>query len=187
MVSSPFESHGLPVGAVLPYAGPIFSLKPAIEQRVRANLAALGWLVCDGAALDPRDYVELYGVIGTSYNVTAKDGQFQLPDYRGRFLRAVDGGAKRDPNIGCRTTNPFTGSQDAVGTTQPDMFQAHEHGYSGVVMGLTPADKGKPVPKIEDLETKSITSDPAGGGAPRYGKETRPINIYINFIVRYRS
>lgn len=54
-----------------------------------------GWLLCDGRALRRRDWPALYVVLGTSHGagvseVGVREGDFNLPDYRGRFLRGVD-------------------------------------------------------------------------------------------------
>jgi hypothetical protein len=54
-----------------------------------------GWLLCDGRALDREAWPELFSVLGTTHGtgvslVGEEVGDFNLPDYRGRFLRGVD-------------------------------------------------------------------------------------------------
>jgi microcystin-dependent protein len=71
---------GLPIGAILPYAG---SNPPD------------GFLLCDGAEVLRDKYEDLYNVIGTIYNGSAPllgtvGTTFRLPDLRGRFALGRD-------------------------------------------------------------------------------------------------
>lgn len=64
---------GLPIGAILPYAG---------------TTPPDGFLFCDGSEMQRIKYPELYDVIGTRFNGSAPlNGidTFRLPDLRGRF------------------------------------------------------------------------------------------------------
>lgn len=58
-----------------------------------------GWLFCNGEAVSRTDYAQLFAAIGTAWG--AGDGQttFNLPDLRGYFMRGVDDGALRDPDL----------------------------------------------------------------------------------------
>jgi microcystin-dependent protein len=53
------------------------------------NKVPNGWLSCDGQLLDIVDYPLLFSVIGTTYDPVAPEGQFRLPDARGRALVSV--------------------------------------------------------------------------------------------------
>lgn len=94
----------VPTGTVVAFAG-----TPA---RVPA-----GWLLCDGRSVTRAMYPGLFDAIGTAHG---GDGtNFNLPDYRGRFLRGVDSGAMRDPDRAARTAaNPGGNTGDAVGTVE---------------------------------------------------------------------
>ena len=64
---------GIPIGAILPYAGPN---------------APFGFLLCDGGEVEITKFRDLYDVVGTRYNGSAPlngTGTFRLPDLRGRF------------------------------------------------------------------------------------------------------
>ena len=50
-----------------------------------------GWLECNGRALPIGDYSKLFGRIGHRYG--GGPNHFNLPDYRGEFLRGWDRGA----------------------------------------------------------------------------------------------
>ena len=54
---------------------------------------------------------------------------FNLPDYRGRFLRGLDSsGEGRDPDLMARyAMNPGGATQDNVGSIQDDNFKSHSH------------------------------------------------------------
>lgn len=75
---------GIPLGAILPYAG---------------TNAPYGFLFCDGSEVEIVKFQELYDVISTTYNGTAPligalingfPSTFRLPDLRGRFPLGKD-------------------------------------------------------------------------------------------------
>jgi microcystin-dependent protein len=91
---------GVPIGAILPYAG--------------AN-APYGYLLCDGSEVEKTKYAALYDVISSTYNgTTALNGvnTYRLPDMRGRFGLGKD-------NMDNATTVPNSvgGYVDAGGGT----------------------------------------------------------------------
>lgn len=190
----------VPIGAVLPYAGPI-------NACTRTALAAQGWLFCDGAQVSAVTYPALYALIGPLYGTpTTGDAShatlFYLPDYRGAFLRGVSqdatrapiGQGPRDPGADTRfsarygTSGQGEGNQgNAVGSQQLDAFQAHEHHYTQPQQTAEPAgDK----PPSGELGLSTLQSDTTGvvaakgGDAPRAEPETRPLNVYVNFIIK---
>jgi hypothetical protein len=98
-----------PPGTVLSYMG---------------TTAPAGWLLCDGASVSRATYPGLFAVISTSCG-TAGTTVFNLPDFRGRFLRGRDGATGRDPDRATRTAMNLGGSiGDAVGSIQLDQFRA---------------------------------------------------------------
>jgi microcystin-dependent protein len=69
---------GIPIGAILPYAG---------------LTAPYGFLFCDGSEIEKTKYSDLFDIIGTTYNGIASllgVGTFKLPDLRGRFALGKD-------------------------------------------------------------------------------------------------
>ncbi len=77
--------------------------------------APIGWLICDGSAVNRVIYAALFSVIGTTFG--SGDGQFtfNLPDYRGAFLRGS----------GAHASNGFSGPD--VNTSQTDATRSHTH------------------------------------------------------------
>ena len=69
-ITQPRGFDFVPVGGILPYAGPT---------------APTGWLLCDGTAKNRVAYKPLFDVIGTTYGVGDGSTTFNLPDLRQRF------------------------------------------------------------------------------------------------------
>lgn len=53
---------------------------------------------CDGRAISRTTYAILFSLIGTQFGIGDGSTTFNIPDYRGLFLRGWDGGSNRDPN-----------------------------------------------------------------------------------------
>lgn len=108
----------IPVGAVLPYPT---STVPA------------GWLHCNGQSLATADYPLLFAKLGYKYG--GSGANFNLPDYRGEFLRGDEDGAGTDPDVGTRTDRGDGTSGGEVGTKQSGQVQSHTHSASSGVAG----------------------------------------------------
>jgi microcystin-dependent protein len=178
-----------PIGAVIAYAGPIPDPSTEEGKQIRANLASVGWLFCDGQALSRKDCFALYGVIGNAFG--GNSDTFNLPDLRGCFIRGVDGGAKRDPDSAQRAASGAGGNAgDQVGSLQQDAYQGHEHQYDAVAQGPIEAQGGSGgsgLVAVPNQSTTNQTQDPSPGyGAPKVSSETRPLNLYLNYIIRYQ-
>ncbi|SDS85752.1 Microcystin-dependent protein [Pseudomonas asplenii] len=180
-----------PVGSVIAYAGPLAATDtaPGINlDQIRSNLAKSGWLFCDGSSV-PRDaFWQLYGVIGSAFG-SQDDNSFNLPDLRGRFVRGVDGNSGNDLALSERTVSAQNGnSGNQVGSLQLDAFQGHEHNYKDVILGPATAQPGEGVPVYVPNSAPTPTTDmdeESPDGKPRISKETRPANLYLNYIIRY--
>lgn len=70
-------------------------VKAAIVARLPAGFVAAwpayeapsGWLVCDGSAISRATYDDLFAAIGTTFGKGDGSTTFELPDFRGDFLR----------------------------------------------------------------------------------------------------
>jgi len=198
-VSDPYGFHfphgfvavEAPVGVVLPYAGPI-------NVCTRAQLKRWGWLFCDGSAVAIADYPELHVVIRSLYGqATSSRAAFLLPDYRGVFLRGVslgatlcDGTTPRDPDADGRTAAACAkggNSGDAVGSVQRDAFQGHQHHYVMVANAGQPNQQGTSLASPTSTGTTTDIVTDGLDGDPRTSAETRPLNVYVNFLIKARS
>ncbi len=156
------------------------SAQPAVTAAAAPVLIeALGWMVCDGRSLDVARFPGLYAVLGTRYG-TPGPGQFCLPDLRGAFVRGVDAGAGVDPDAGQRRGPDGSGKDGGVGSLQCDALQSHTHTYDKAV----PATVGSA--ENTALGTTAGTPTSAPDAPARVSSETRPINVAVYYIIRYR-
>ena len=110
-----------PVGTIIAVGGNNYGGWPA------------GYWYCGGESLTRTDtrFEELFAVIGTNFG-TAGATVFNVPDLRGKFLRAVDGGVGHDDQRNARTASaPGGASGDAPGSFQPWANGTHTHTFSG--------------------------------------------------------
>jgi microcystin-dependent protein len=193
LVESP---PNVPIGTILPYAGPIDADHPLPAE----------WRLCDGSVVSTKDFEKLWKRLRMPQDTGFRgawggtgDPNFNLPDLRGLFLRGVDVGAGRDPDIKLRKTiKPNGNTGDAVGSLQPYEFGKHNHQTSGVtedrVFWSSPrtsaewksgfgggglfADTNSGISRNNMRIT--ITEIDKGGN------ETRPINASVNYIIRVK-
>ena len=84
--------------------------------------APIGWLVCDGSTFSSLEYPVLASYLEDTFGpVSGTD--YVLPDLVGKFIRGY----------GQETGRPF-------GSTQEDMFSAHEHGVKPIQHNHTVTD-----------------------------------------------
>jgi len=160
----------VPTGTILPFAG--------------TNVPS-GWMLCDGRSLSRSTYAQLFQSIGASYG--SSDGNsFNLPDLRGRFIRGTDNspdGFAVDPDRDSRITlYPGGKTGRELGSYQMDEFKSHTHEIHHIQfdMGVWSA--------IANSGAHDATGDAgeyAGRTRPYGGYETRPKNVYVNFIIKY--
>ncbi len=164
----------IPSGCIMSYAG---ATTPA------------GWLICDGSAISRTTYSNLFANIGTAYGSGDGTTTFNLPDLRGRFLRGVDGTAGNDPDKSTRIASNIGGNTgNNIGSLQSDTLQTHNHNLiistsgGGQIAQATSFLAGGTsslwIPTNGYLNnTVSISS--------KGGNETRPVNVYVNYIIKY--
>lgn len=183
----------LKVGVVLPWT---------------TSTVPTGWLECNGQAVSRSTYAELYAAIGTSYGVGDGSTTFNVPDYRGEFLRGWDHGRAVDPDKATRTDRGDGTTGDNIGTKQGEAVKSHQHGVTGVTpsTSISPNPHSHTVANLFGSASPSIVS--AGGGAigqfgspststtsltatttlsgsvdATGGNETHPRNVNVMFII----
>lgn len=185
---TPNASHLLvPPGTVVAFAG----------DRVPA-----GWLLCDGTAVSQTMYPALFLAIGTAHGSGGATGMFNLPDYRGRFLRGLDGMAGRDANSATRTAANIGGNTgNTVGSIEDDATAmpnaafgtttsgSHTHAMSGGIQyDLTFTGLANNFAYDRRASGFGGLMSPAGdhshvitGG----DRESRPINAAVNYLIKF--
>lgn len=188
----PFYLQGndwVPVGAVIAFAGGI-NLSP---QDGETNIEAWGWMLCDGRKLEIGEYPELFKAIGYLYGKEKVDDKsyFRLPDYRGYFLRGLATNNEIDKGFDERNINPgkgSTGTRNGLGSSQDNMVQMHEHQYENYPGGgAAPGETGTVNPSTPKKPYTTGLFKDSSGSPPLSGTETRPVNIYINYIIKFAS
>ena len=92
--------------------GSIFGTLPAGMVMYFANSTApQGWFVCDGSLKSRTNYIDLFNAVGTTYGAGDGSTTFNLPDFRGQFLRSWAGDTA--------TVSVFTGTINNVATPTP--------------------------------------------------------------------
>ncbi len=168
---------GVPTGTIVAYGGDNSGTPPD------------GWWWCDASTqsiTDPK-FANLFKVIGTFWGGPSPT-TFQIPDLRGEFLRAADLGKGNDPDA-ATTRNLFPGASLAsskVGTWQADEFASHTHNaritsdyifpFQQGGMGIQ-ANDGQQV-QFQNTNKLQVQVDATGGS------ETRPKNVYVNYIIK---
>jgi microcystin-dependent protein len=154
-----------------------------------------GYLECNGASISRTTYAALFAVLSDDYG-NVDGNTFNLPDYRGRFLRGWAHGQTTDPDKASRTDRGDTVTGDYVGTKQEDASQGHRHevGMDGsvtsYVCGSIPNSGGASVGVFfqggADNRVRALTMiADASNGTPRITSETRPTNTNIMYCIKY--
>lgn len=184
------SAGGLPPGVIHPYAG---------------GTVPTGYLLCDGSAISRTTYSALFAAIGTAFGEGNGSTTFNLPDFRGRFLRGADGAAGRDPDKESRTAMNIGGATgNNIGSVQDDATQKNGLLLSDPGHGHNLLKDGNPLSNITLDGTGNTANYNAivNGGAGSYGSlavqnsssgvtlgngdnETRPTNAYVNYIIKY--
>ncbi len=162
----------VPVGTIMAYGG------DTTDQKVVGQLQTRGWLPCDGALLETKNYPDLFSAIGTAFGANDAKTAFRVPDLRGRFLRGADQDQGRDPDAGSRSLIAQGGNRRGVGSLQDDEFKSHSHGYSKFPGTEVPPNghAGGNHWRAADVQTGTTG-----------GNETRPKNVSVNWIIKAKE
>lgn len=142
-----------------------------------APLSSLtGYLLCDGRAVSRSTYANLFSVIGVNFGVGDGVTTFNVPDYRGCFLRGLGGDSALDmytkqpmgaPNITGNVISQEDGRSRVGGAFYRNGNTNDRPTYTGSTGGLV---------SMEASRSNSI-----------YGSasEIRPVNYAVNIFIKY--
>jgi len=155
-------TSSVPAGTIQAYAGETSKIPD-------------GWLLCDGTSILVSQYADLFDKIG--FNFGGIYPNFNLPDLRGQFLRGADLQSGNDPDYATRTNGSTT---EKIGSLQDDAFKSHIHSI-GTYFGenSSPSNVGNIQGYGSEGPNGSMEVGLTGG------EETRPKNVYINYIIKY--
>lgn len=180
----------MPTGSVLTFAG---------------ASCPTGYLPADGSAVSRSTFAGLFAVLGITHGQGDGSTTFNVPDYRGRFLRGADGSAGRDPDSSTRSSMNLGGNTgNTVGSVQGHEFYSHTHiqnahnhiqdphnhyQYGSYTTGGTNGLQSVGVGSTQTAGATGIntaTNQPATATNQNSGgNETRPINAYVNFCIKH--
>lgn len=196
LLTSPYAhraGNGVPAGAVMPFAGAVAQTPP-------------GWLPCDGSELSRDDFAALFAAIGTAHGAGDGATTFNVPDFRGRFLRGVAGPSILDPEAASRTEGaPGGNTGNAVGSTQgystalpasafgTNTLGSHQHinaiATTASPWGYAAGPYNGMLGGTGYFATSAGWSSPQGNHAHSVSGggdvETRPPNTYVNYMIKH--
>ncbi len=161
-----FNAGNSPVGAITMWA---------------VNTIPTGYLECNGQAVSRTDYSQLFAILGTTYGAGDGSTTFNLPDFRGQFLRGRDNGAGIDPDASTRTDRGDGTSGDNVGTKQGSAVKSHTH-YADGGAYLKGSGGGTYWQKVAINGQWTVYYNSRTGFTG--GAESRPANISTIFIIK---
>lgn len=160
-----------------------------------------GWLAADGTAYSRSTYAGLYSKISTTWGSGDGSTTFNVPDFRGLFLRGTGTNANATVVAAGGAVGPSLGSTNYVA----DAFQGHKHSVTDpghnhtsqsgnfiTTQGGTPPVSGgsaggqynTTASNTTGLTVQSPTTD-GTNGTPRTGAETVPKNYGVLYCIKY--
>ena len=164
----------IPSGVVLPFAG--------------SGTVPTGFLLCNGAAVSRTTYADLFTTIGTTYGVGDGSTTFNIPDFRGRFLRGYDG--TRSAAIGTAQNDGLPNITGAITTYAGSDYSAFgeavlssRSGALGVTTRTQQLISGSSstTTSIAGITFNASNADSIYGGS----SYVTPYNYAVQFIIKY--
>lgn len=142
------------------------------------------WIVCEGAILsNDTQYKALFDVISNANGGTST--QFNVPDYRGVFLRGTDSGAGIDPNASERIAAKTGGNQgDSIGSLQKYATARPVNPITGGIDHL-PTEEYQNACAIWCSSVAAFNKESGSYQVSGGDNETRPVNISTKYFIRY--
>lgn len=172
------NSNFVPIGTIIAYAGEVKTKKE--------ELAKGGWFLCDGSVLARKEYPELFKAIETSWGAPS-DISFNLPDFRGLFMRGVNGESGKDPNADERTSLQSGGNEkNLVGSYQDYATGVPKNSFTATIANNNiverSSDAGINEANAGEFNKGSINAETTKRGG---ALESRPKNKYVYFLIKH--
>jgi microcystin-dependent protein len=151
------------------------------------NIAPVGYLKCNGAAVSRTVYARLFAIIGTTFGVGNGSTTFNLPDLRGEFIRGW--ADDRSVDTGRAFGSAQQGSIMAIDSTGVNQI------YSAVMTSVSVAANAALVAQRTGLDfdpngatnypnTTSAYANGDGSGGFDYGV-VRPRNVALLYCIKF--
>lgn len=170
-------ASSVPVGSIVSYA---------------VNVEPPGFLICDGRAVSRTQYNALFSVLGTIYGAGDGSTTFNIPDFRGKFLRGY--GVAGQEGIGELDIDDNGGYSGTFGTEQKEQlpnirgslkFGTSASYYDGQLFVHNGSGSG---PDIGGGSATGLKADfNANNVNPIYkdGGHNAPANFAVHFLIKY--
>jgi microcystin-dependent protein len=138
-----------------------------------------GYLICDGSSYLREDYPDLFDAIKDTYGAE-DDYHFNVPDFRGMFLRGAGGENSADIGLVQECAVPNITGKSGVFTYESGA------GANGAI--TTVRSGGNNIKTADYTKAKGYFTLNASDSSPIYKDgvtEVRPINQSINWIIKY--
>lgn len=135
------------------------------------------WLLCDGSAVSRTDYADLYALIGDNFGAGDGSTTFNLPDYRGKFLRGLGGDS---------AANMYTTQAEGLPNITGTFFGEHRGETFEYTGAFYKTDIG-PKRGAGDSDSDNVQSGfDASRSSSIYGASSHvtPINQAVNYFIR---
>lgn len=142
-----------------------------IKQSLQTNNHG-HWLLCNGQEVSRSEYPSLFNLIGINFGSGDGINTFNLPDYRGKFLRGLGG----------NSANDFYATQEEGLPNIEGWF----HGCVGGADGSLFVDEGNPPGGVDNGDYRNPkVSFNASRLNPIYGasEHVTPVNQAVNFFI----
>ena len=167
-IGTPYTLNILPAGMIMAWV---------------SATAPTGWLICNGGLVSRTTYAALYAVITTTFGPGNGSTTFNLPDYKGAFLRG-NGDASFNSNI----------KSNALNNSQNPILPDHTHNTTITVYNNTSTDNSNFVRSAtqgnnqNDGGTSYISQNPESTSLPTNitsGNDLAPYNYSVNWVIKY--
>nr|DAV10889.1 MAG TPA: tail collar fiber protein [Caudoviricetes sp.] len=139
------------------------------------------WCLCNGQAVSRTEYSDLFALIGTSFGAGDGSSTFNLPDYRGKFLRGLGGDSAQD----MQTTQP-EGLPNITGQTQAQDGYLRSPAASGAFQA---AAAGGSARSGDGGSSAAYFTFDASRSNAIYGASSHvtPVNQAVNYFIKVKK
>lgn len=144
-----------------------------------------GYLICDGSAVSRTEYADLFEALGTVWGEGDGNTIFNIPDFRGEFLRGFDAGRGIDDervfaSIQLDQMQRITGQTD---TTYAALNRTFANGALTGTSGVGGSSETSTEYGIF-RPAGLLNFDSANSPGSRTGNETRSRNVAVTFAIK---
>ena len=159
-----------------------------------------GVLKSQGQAISRSTYSSLFTALGVTYGAGDGSSTFNLPDYRGEFLRGRAEGSTNDPDRASRTDRGDGNGGDNVGSKQDYAVVEHSHGNNsgggqnhgynsnsnntGTFSKSGHGYSSNQAHSYGIVHSQSYGSNYANVNGHVTNNEVRPRNVYVHWIIK---